>query len=525
MAQPSDILAEYIESGDLLADRYEIDREIDAGSYGAIYLAFDRESRQNVAVKALPPRGEGSTEKAIGRFERELKVVRNLDHSCIVDVFDYGETEKSVVYMVMEYIEGRTLDEEVATDGRLAVDEALSVSRQIASALSVAHASGVVHRDLKPANIMLRRGAAGFEVEVLDFGMAKLFAELGGESIVALTRDGVAVGTPRYIAPEQARGSDRIGPWTDLYALGLLLYEMLLGRKAVPHDEVDRAVAAHVESSPLPMPGLEELPDPVRRLVRDLATKDLEERPDSAERVVRRIRAMDAETFAADFDADEELEFGPPGPGPAEYAPDGGGGTRPIYGSIGRAPDAPETRDRESLEELTEVADDSIELDWESHREGERPKDLRPTRGSVPRFWSALSGAAKGALGTAVTFAGTFAAFMVLSAQFHDFSGIRRALFGLGPVILAVLSVLGAPSHSRSWQFCRNAAAFNFVGFSIAHVLGPGRLAGGLTDEPGWFLEPIRSEPVGTALYRGVVWIGHSYADLLVALFGLAPVG
>lgn len=523
MAQPSDILTDYISPGDVLGERYEVEHEIDAGSYGAIYLALDRESRESVAVKALPPRGEGSSEKAIGRFERELKVVTNLEHPCIVDVVDYGRTDASVVYMVMEYIEGRTLDEEIAAEGALAVDGALSVGKQIAAALSVAHASGVIHRDLKPANIMLVEGAVGHEVKILDFGMAKLFAELGGESIVALTRDGVAVGTPRYIAPEQARGSDRIGPWTDLYALGLLMYEMVIGRKAVPYDEVDRAVAAHVDSDPLDLPGLDDMPDPVRVLIRDLTTKPLEDRVDSAEDVVRRIDAMDAQQFAAEMESDEVV-LGRPDFEESDFEPPSAGGTRPIYGSVGRAPDAPETHERSDLDELTEVADDSLELDWDRHREGETPKDLR-TDTELPGVVSRLSRTVRLALGGAVVVATTLAAFLVLSAQFHDFTGFRRAMFGLVPLVLALLSVLGSPKPLRGWHLCRNAAAFNAIGFGIAHLVGPSRLVYGLSQEPAWFLEPVRTEPVGASLHRAFAWLGHTYAELLVGLFGVVPPG
>lgn len=524
MAHPSDILSDFIGSGDLLAERYEIEREIDAGSYGAIYLAFDRERRDDVAVKALPPRGEGSSEKAIGRFERELKVVRNLDHPCIVDVVDYGETGTDVLYMVMEYVEGRTLDDEVAEEGEFPIDEALSVGEQIAAALSVAHASGVIHRDLKPANIMLVPSAAGHQVKVLDFGMAKLFAELGGESIVALTRDGVAVGTPRYIAPEQARGSDRIGPWTDLYALGLLLYEMVIGRKAVPFDEVDRAVAAHVDSDALDLPGLDAVPDPVSQLVRELTTKDLDARLESAEEVVRRIDEMDTEGFAVETHEKNGVAFGEPRfNGEAFEAPEAGG-TRPIYGSVGRAPDVPETRERESLDDLTEVASDSLELDWDRHRRGETPKDLQSST-SVPGFVSKLSRTARLALGTVATLIGTFAAFMALSAQFHDFEGVRRSLFGLVPLFLALLSLLGSPSHLRGWHFCRNGMAFNAIGFSIAHVVGLPRLVRGLSEEPAWFLEPFRAETIVSAVYAAIAWLGRTYADLLVSLFDLAPPG
>jgi len=523
MAQPSDILTDYISPGDILGDRYEVDREIDAGSYGAIYLAFDLEAREDVAVKALPPRGEGSSEKAIGRFERELKVVTNLEHPCIVDVVDYGGTDTSVVYMVMEYIEGRTLDDEIAAEGALAVDGVLSVGKQIAAALGVAHASGVIHRDLKPANIMLVDGAAGLEVKILDFGMAKLFAELGGESIVALTRDGVAVGTPRYIAPEQARGSDRIGPWTDLYALGLLMYEMLIGRKAVPYDEVDRAVAAHVDAEPLELPGLGDMPEPVEELVRALTTKALEDRIDAAEDVVRWIEGMDAQQFAAEMES-AEVHLGRPEFDESDFEAPSSGGTRPIYGSVGRAPDSPETRDRSSFDEFTEMGDNSLELDWERHREGETPRDLR-TDAEMPGVVSRLSRMARIGIGVAVVSAMTMAAFLALSAQFHDFTGFRRAMFGLVPLLLTSLSVLGWPKRVAAWHFCRNATAFNAIGFAIAHIAGPSRLVYGLSQEPAWFLAPIRTEPVGASLYDAFVWVGETYAELLIGLFGVTPPG
>jgi serine/threonine protein kinase len=513
MGQPADILSDFVGPDDLLADRFRIEHEVGSGAYGAIYLARDLQTGDELAVKALPPPGQGASETAVGRFERELKVVRNLQDPSIVRVVDYGETDDGVLYMVMEYIDGETLEREVQSEEGFEVDVALSVTRQIASALHTAHQSGVIHRDLKPANIMLTPSAAGYEVKVLDFGMAKLSARLGDESIVALTRDGMAVGTPRYIAPEQARGSPDIGPWTDVYALGLLLYEMLTGHKAVQHDSVESAVTEHVDSEPLELPGLEEFPDPVQELVRLMVRKDMSTRMQTADRVVERIDAMAETPFAALDTADSDEIVGPPmqadgsSDGPAD--PD-----RPRAAS-----EAVAEAERGPTSEPTPAED--LDVDWSDRAPGESgsvPDRPRDPEGAGLEAWLGRVGLGVGAV-VATGFVAT-ASFMVIAAQARVLGHLASVALGGAPVVLAALSLFEGDRQTPGVQFLRNCIIYCGIGFVAAHLVGPMHLARQLWQDPVWFLEPFAALPGVGYLSTFLAWLGESYALLLVSMFG-----
>jgi serine/threonine-protein kinase len=313
MSEPTDALRQYLSPGERLDDRYDIEDEIDAGSFGVIYRARDLRTGERLAVKALPPLGEGpSDETSVGRFEREMYVIENLEHESLVELHDYGRTDEGVAYMVLEHIEGRDLDTWLADEGAMTLDGALGIARQLAEGLEAAHEAGVVHRDLKPGNIMIVPSTTGHRAKLLDFGMAKLLDTLDEQTIADLTREGTAVGTPRYIAPEQARGEDSIGPWTDLYALGLLLYEMIVGEKAVQANTIEDALRAHLNPAPHELEGFEHCPESVEELIRSMIRKDHEARLDSASAVLRHLDEMAASPIQADPSVESAELFGPP---------------------------------------------------------------------------------------------------------------------------------------------------------------------------------------------------------------------
>ncbi|MFP4601213.1 MAG: serine/threonine protein kinase, partial [Persicimonas sp.] len=276
--------------GDLLVDRYRIEDVVGSGAFGAIFSAIDQHSGERVAVKALPPETEQVSATALARFRREMKVISNLVHRHIVGLYDFGQTHDEVFFMILEYVDGLPLDR--AVRGRpMEPQDALDVGEQIASALQLAHHSGVVHRDLKPANIMISGQPGAYVAKVLDFGMAKLLTRIDDESIAQLTREGMAVGTPRYIAPEQARG-EQVGPWTDLYALGLLMYEMFTGARAVKADDVEGAVSAHVSREPLELEELDQIPEVFRPLIFGLIEKNPQRRFRDADTVLAEIDSL-----------------------------------------------------------------------------------------------------------------------------------------------------------------------------------------------------------------------------------------
>jgi len=204
-----------------LAGRYDVERELGAGGMATVYLARDIRHSRPVAIKVLSPTLMAA--RTARRFLTEVHVTANLQHPNILPLHDSGETD-GLVYYVMPYVEGESLRDRINRAGPLPLAEALPLLEEVADALSAAHDRGIVHRDIKPENILLSRGHA----LVADFGVAKAM-ELP-EEVSTVTGEGLAVGTPAYMAPEQALGHSGIGPRADLYALGLVAFEATSGR-------------------------------------------------------------------------------------------------------------------------------------------------------------------------------------------------------------------------------------------------------------------------------------------------------
>ncbi|HTT68281.1 MAG TPA: protein kinase [Gemmatimonadales bacterium] len=206
--------------GSALAGRYRIERELGAGGMATVYLAHDERHDRKLALKVLRP--ELSAILGGERFLAEIKTTANLQHPHILSLFDSGEAD-GLVYYVMPYVEGESLRDRLTREKQLPVEEAIAIAREVADALSYAHGHGVVHRDIKPENIML----AGGHALVADFGIALAASRTGGGT--RLTETGMSLGTPHYMAPEQAMGEREITPKADIYALGCVTYEMLAG--------------------------------------------------------------------------------------------------------------------------------------------------------------------------------------------------------------------------------------------------------------------------------------------------------
>jgi tRNA A-37 threonylcarbamoyl transferase component Bud32 len=202
-----------------LAGRYEIDSELAHGGMATVYLARDVRHDRRVAIKVL--REELAAAVGAERFLEEIRVTASLQHPSIVPLFDSGSAD-GLVWYVMPFVEGETLRSRLTREGRLPVDAALQLAREMADALEYAHRHGVVHRDVKPENVLLQSGHA----LVADFGIALALEHAGGER---LTRTGITLGTPQYMAPEQATGERAVDARTDVYALGAVLHEMIAG--------------------------------------------------------------------------------------------------------------------------------------------------------------------------------------------------------------------------------------------------------------------------------------------------------
>ncbi|HRE92345.1 MAG TPA: serine/threonine-protein kinase, partial [Myxococcota bacterium] len=276
--------------GQVLASQFRILKKLGQGGMGAVFLAEQLEMERKVVVKVLHEEVSAQNPIIIERFKREAKAVAQLNHPNIVQVFVFGHADNGQLYLAMEYIEGRDLGSELG-HGVLAQPRALKILDQVCAALIEAHGAGIVHRDLKPENIMLaqRHGNPDY-VKVLDFGIAKLHDS--GDSKPALTQQGTVFGTPRYMSPEQVRGQP-VDARSDLYALGLILYEMVCGRHPFEAVTTIDYLMKHV-NEPVPVPSVVfselEISPRIEALVLKCLEKDPALRYQSAAELQRDVR-------------------------------------------------------------------------------------------------------------------------------------------------------------------------------------------------------------------------------------------
>src|SRR5471032_1226574 len=231
---------------------YEIVAPLGAGGMGEVYRARDTKLNRDVAIKVLLP-GVANDQDRLARFSREAQVLASLNHPNIAHIHGLEEAD-GVTALVLELVEGEDLAQRLAR-GPIALDEALPIAKQIAEALEAAHEQGIVHRDLKPANIKVR---ADGTVKVLDFGLAKAMEPAAGSSSnmslsptlsMHATQAGIVLGTAAYMAPEQARGKS-VDKRADIWAFGVVLYEMLTGRRAFPGDDITDTIVSVVSKEP-----------------------------------------------------------------------------------------------------------------------------------------------------------------------------------------------------------------------------------------------------------------------------------
>jgi len=267
--------AAQVTSGDLIAGRYRIEGKLGEGAMGAVYRTTQVELRRPAAIKMLN-RGQ-DLPRARARLLREAKAAAALHHPHALQIYDVGEDDGRP-FIVMELLDGEDLWSRLsAHEGPLGVAAALAIGQQIASVLVAAHRIGLVHRDLKPENIFLERFKGAERVRILDFGAA-LIAESSADG-ARLTQDGAVIGTPLYIAPEQALGR-AVGPPADIYALGCVLYELITG--VLPFEGANNieVMAAHIQAAPLlPSAHGVELPLALERLIMAMLSKAPEKRP------------------------------------------------------------------------------------------------------------------------------------------------------------------------------------------------------------------------------------------------------
>jgi serine/threonine protein kinase len=233
---------------------YRVTLKLGEGGMGSVYLAEHPHIGKKVALKVLHPEF-ASNQEVVARFFNEARAVNDIGHPNIVDIVDYGVLQGGVrgdqmVYFIMEYLGGRTLTQLIKNESPIPPERALTIALQVADALAASHRTGIIHRDLKPDNIMLlSRGRENDFVKLLDFGIAKLTTDQAGSR---RTRTGIVMGTPAYMSPEQCEGRGQIDHRTDVYALGIVLYEMLSGRVPFIGEGYGEILVQHLTQPPAP---------------------------------------------------------------------------------------------------------------------------------------------------------------------------------------------------------------------------------------------------------------------------------
>jgi eukaryotic-like serine/threonine-protein kinase len=312
--------------GQVIAGRYSLVRLLGDGGMGAVYKAEDNVLRRFVAIKLLHP-AAAANPAAVERFLREAQSAASIGHPNIIDVLDFGESDGKP-YLVMEYLRGRSLAEALHTDGPQSVRQACAIATHALAGLQAAHDRGILHRDLKPANMMLvmRFGDREF-VKLLDFGFAALVGGSAAPTDRNLTPARTLVGTPAYAPPERLRGDDRRDPRTDLYAVGVVLYEMLVGVRPFEAGTFSE-LARKVQNEPPPPLRVyrPDVPESLERVVFKALSKLPDDRYANAEQFANALvpfggRAVESDDAASDSLAMDLLKIRarerkrePPGP-------------------------------------------------------------------------------------------------------------------------------------------------------------------------------------------------------------------
>ena len=463
-----------------------------------------------------------------------------MNHRHIVTLYDFGFDGEGRPYMAMEFVEGEPLGDWIYRE-HLELPNIVQVLRQILEALAEAHDRGIIHRDLKPDNIVVGGAEAGEEtIKLLDFGIARLVNNQSGEG---LTREGHVYGTPHYMSPEQASGKIDIGPEADVYAVGVLLYEMLAGR--LPFDAEDPLAILRMHADK-PLPSLEPrdgiaVPDALGKLLERATRKEPEERFADAGEMLRVFERFDDPERSGILEAARlEEAVGGAETVAAEESPIGGvaaegEGAASESDKPAEPPDKPDPPQRSSppvdgsdsfrevepeiVSEDAEEAD--YDLDWERYAEhndadedraGKRHGAHVSLAGRLRRFGLDV------VLTSAAIIVGLMG-FVLLTAQYHELSTTNRIVIGVTPIVIA--GIYGAVAQYQPVRrFLRAVISVGFLGILSAHFPEPARLGHALTSDPVWFLEPYTGVEGVKVLAEWVGWIGRIYGDLLRSLFG-----
>ena len=293
--------------GTLLGGRYRVEGEIGRGGMGRVIAAFDERLARPVAIKLLGA-ADAVASKGHHRFLREARAAAMLESEHVVRVHDAGVFEDAGAYLAMERLEGQDLQKALRERGRFSPDEAVEILVQACRAVAAAHESGIIHRDLKPSNLFLvhaPHASGGIRVKVLDFGISKITD--GEETHDSLTETGSALGSPRYMSPEQVRDAKRVGPASDIWALGVIFYELLAGRAPFVADAAPGIFAQIVADAPRP---LREQRSDVSAALEAICTRCLQKRPEDRYRNVTALARALVESASPSAAAESERDVG-----------------------------------------------------------------------------------------------------------------------------------------------------------------------------------------------------------------------
>lgn len=569
-SDPDARLRRQLAPGNIFEEKYEILSGLGIGSFAVVVKARHAVMGREVALKCLKPSVVRSNPEVSERFVHEVQIVSRLRHPNTVTIFDFGQTDDDLAYMVLEYVAGRPLDELIEEQGALSAKRAAHICRQILKSLAEAHAQGIIHRDLKPSNIMLTElhGERDF-VKVLDFGVAKLIEEADQEDDRFEPRSTRFIGTPVYMSPEQVLGKS-VGPASDLYSLGLLLCQMLTGRPPIENDNVAAVVREHLRDAALDLAGFDKLDEPMRRIISKATARQPDARfgsveefadalpgrgaLDSIERVKLELSAPESEDDGLDEKSEEPDVFSgdnyiaPPDPEEEEALLDGGGtdllGAPPATSAPGPAetergaqsPSATTTR-RPTPSPSSEELDLDLDTVERHKRRVERRRRAKTAGRSASQrsvdgsweareYWRRLSTYTAGLVCA-------YAAFVLLSALLHEQHGGTRLVAGLLMGLSAVIWSAFSSTRSVSGDFGQRwlmPTARHFVYLFLLLVCGaglgqPSQAAAGLSKRPTWFFEALPEIPPLTWLETATLWGASKLAALFDLIAGVLPYG
>jgi serine/threonine-protein kinase len=273
-----------------LGDAYLLGRELGGGGMSRVFLVEDVALHRQLVVKVLPL--EMAVDVSVARFQREIALVAQLQHPHIVPLLTTGETH-GLPYYTMPFVQGESLRDRLARDGELPIAEAVRLLREMATALAYAHERGIVHRDIKPENVLLSGGIA----LVADFGVAKALINSATAERGPLTSVGIAIGTPAYMSPEQVTADPSVDHRADIYALGMVAYEMLAGQTPFAGRTAQALLSAHVVDTPEPLQNRRAaIPPALATLVMGCLEKRPADRPQNATAIVHALDALTTPT-------------------------------------------------------------------------------------------------------------------------------------------------------------------------------------------------------------------------------------